>query len=204
MIEATLQTTMLSEWIVAGGQEGFSGADNAPLRDADGLPYLPARSLRGLLLHACKQVESNLGLEICGGLFGGEGRKGQLRLGEALLPADLRREVLEADGEERTSLKEDFYTDVSRTRIDPDSGTAAAHSLRTMQVGIPGLVFLARVEVPDTTGLRLIGYGAGLVRHVGAKRYRGLGRCRMQLYRAGELVQPTLADIRNIATGDQS
>jgi CRISPR/Cas system CSM-associated protein Csm3 (group 7 of RAMP superfamily) len=204
MCEATLQTTTLSEWIVAGGHQGFSGADNAPMRDASGLPYLPARSLRGLLRWACKQVDNTLELGVVPDLFGEAGCTGKLRLGDAHLPRKLQEALQGAESAKRAELKEDFYTDVSRTRIDPQTGSAEDRSLRTMQVGIPGLVFVAPLEVPDMAALRLVAYATGLVRRLGANRYRGLGRCRVNVYRNDQRIAPTLADIQNIAGGHQS
>jgi CRISPR/Cas system CSM-associated protein Csm3 (group 7 of RAMP superfamily) len=202
LIDATLKVTMLSEWLVAGGFDRSSGADHIQVRDLEGFPYIPGRTLRGLLREACRAaVEcgadpalghlfiSLFGPEVSSTSSGGaealsrerEASSGSLAVTDALLPQEVVSAVKAVgDRRERQSLLRDFCSLVRRTAVG-ENGVAKEHTLRATEVSIPGLVFLAQVRVPDSQSLQLLAFAAGLVRRLGASRYRGLGRCQMEI-----------------------
>lgn len=196
MIQATLKVTMLSEWLVAGGFDRSSGADQVQVRDSEGFPYIPGRTLRGLLREACETAaacEAGSALDaLVASLFGREGEEGCLALTDATLPQEVVAAVLRAqDIEEREGLLRLFCGLVARTALT-EEGVAKEPTLRISEVGIPGLVFLAQLSAPDKSSLQFLAFAAGLVRRLGACRYRGLGRCRLELL-AGD--QPVAGDI---------
>lgn len=194
MIEAIVEIQMLSEWLVGGHFDRGSGADNAQLRDSEGLPYVPGRSVRGLLREAAETLERALGGdagERLDRLFGGPGAPGTLYVGRALLPRETAEYVAAGGGAEQVRRKLDLVELISRTAIDPDTGSAQRHSLRTIEVGIPGLSFLAPLDAPSEEDLAFVACAAGLVRRIGADRYRGLGRCRLQVWHGASLVPAT-------------
>jgi len=60
MIQATLVIHCDSEWLIAGGNSTLGTADMAPMRDAEGLPFVPGRTIRGLLREAMAIVDDAL------------------------------------------------------------------------------------------------------------------------------------------------
>lgn len=179
MIDATIQIDMLSEWLIGGERDRSSGADVAQLRDRFGLPYIPGRSLRGLLRDASQTLAMAPDLNHRAThqkLFGKEGVPGLLRVGNAYLPEEVRQ-ACQAD---HTLEARDFVTLIAATAIDNKTGAAKDHSLRFTEAAIPGLQFESKVALPEEY-LNALATICALVRCLGANRYRGLGRCHMQI-----------------------
>lgn len=180
MIAADLHIQFDSEWLVAGGPSTLGTADLAPMLDGDGLPFIPGRTLRGLLREAvltvdiaCGRADSN-----CDRLFGtrkstesqGAG-DGSTRIGDALLPRAIA---------ERCRLREDrcdLLHTTRRTSLELGTRVAKARSLREMEVAIAGLCLSGPVECSSREDLELLAFAGGLIRHLGHSRSRGLGRC---------------------------
>jgi len=187
-----------SEWIVAGGESHFGTSDMAPLRDAEGFPFIPGRTLRGVLREALSTMDDCLGLEGDDAwavrLFGrrlseaapgfGTFKDGMARVGNARLVAEVAD--LCRDGEERL----DLCTRVRRTALGGDR-IAVERSLREMEVCIAGLTLVADVELPDRESLSALAFACRLVRSLGHGRSRGLGRCRLSVVHEGSRVEQT-------------
>src|SRR5690606_9013632 len=56
MTTATVVVSMRSDWIVGSGRGRAGGIDATVQRDADGLPYIPAKTLTGVLRDAAERV----------------------------------------------------------------------------------------------------------------------------------------------------
>lgn len=183
-----LQVELFSYWQAGTGRGSGAHVDNLTHTDADGLPEIPGRTLKGLLRDAVRTAglrgwltDGNLHTV----LFGqraeehGESRPGCLRVGSARLPTGERQWLAEAG---RDCLPE-LFRDLHSTAIDPATGTARPRSLRGNQVVIP-LVLKAQIGQlgPTPAGwdeqLRLC---LPLIRAIGSSRSRGLGRARLTL-----------------------
>jgi CRISPR-associated protein Csx10 len=57
----TVQVHMLSDWIVGTGEGRVGDVDATVRRDADGLPFVPAKTLTGIWRDACEQVAGWIG-----------------------------------------------------------------------------------------------------------------------------------------------
>jgi len=197
MIDARIEIAFDAEWLVAGGDSSLGTADLAPMKDADGFPFVPGRSLRGVLREAVCLVDDCTGGDWAGRLFGERivpggvhhYREGTVRVGNALLVRDLAEAC--ANPEDRR----DLYATLRRTALTSER-VARRHTLRELEVCVPGLVMTADVQAPDEQALRVIAFACGLVRSLGHGRSRGLGRCRLTLTRdenpveAGEIPPP--------------
>lgn len=192
MIDAGIEITFDAEWLVAGGESEIGTADLAPMKDADGFPSVPGRSLRGVLREAVALVDDCTGSGWATRLFGERivaggtrhYREGVVRVGNALLVRELAAECPTADA------RLDLYAMVRRTALTDDR-VARRHTLREMEVCMPGLVLVAELQVPDDAALRVIAFACGLVRSLGHGRSRGLGRCRLMVIRDGSPVEVT-------------
>ncbi len=200
MIQAMLVIHCDSEWLIAGGDSTLGTADMAPMRDAEGLPFVPGRTIRGLLREAMAIVDDALASErgeLQAGqterLFGtrkqdggaGESRDGTVRIGDALLPEEVAG-ALRAEGGD----PQDLLLSICRTALDGQTRSAKKGSLREMEVVMAGLQLAADIQCETETDLRWLAFAAGLVRSLGHSRSRGLGRCRLEFRYRGATVNP--------------
>lgn len=192
---SVLEVHLLSDTTFAGDHAGDLEVDVSIQQDADGLPVLSARALKGLLVEGCAGVLRALGPgpweETAAYLFGEPGAAGggRMYVSDATLPEGVRVAVHEAvtrghldPGEVLESL-----TAVRRqTRIGED-GTAAPHSLRASRVLMRGLTLeapLAWADPPPPEAEELLVLSALNVRRAGLLRHRGRGRVAVR-YRDG-------------------
>jgi CRISPR/Cas system CMR subunit Cmr4 (Cas7 group RAMP superfamily) len=94
MKRMTLSFHLHGYWHCGSGEAGTSDLDAAVIRDAEGLQYLPGRSVKGLLREAFRLAE-DFGHQPEGAtdrLFGSEARPGDPRGIQPRAPALHRRE----------------------------------------------------------------------------------------------------------------
>lgn len=182
-------------WHIGTGKGSGNHLDALVEKDANGLPVIPGRMIKGLLrdvvhrLEGWKHFSDNEGENkgaIVTELFGSAGFisegvprnntiGGCLRFGNATLSPQLSRWLVQ---EGQQSLRQEMYQDLYSTAIDEKSGVAKQYSLRGIQVTIPMTLQTCIVEI-KTTDLPwrdIITRALPLVRAVGASRSRGLGR----------------------------
>lgn len=176
-----------SYWAVGTGKGG-SSKDSMVMRDENGLPFIPGKTLKGLFRHAfceCSSSNSN-NVETETTLFGhqkhsgeqeGENKVGILKFSSAYLPSHLQAAL-----NERPELKAGIYETKMSTRLD-DKKQAVDHSLRKNEVCIPleleGSISSDRDLSPEE--LKKLKNAAAMLRYIGEKRHRGLGRCNVTL-----------------------
>lgn len=188
---------LLEYWQAASGQGRGSAADSATIKDRQGLPYLPGKTIKGLFKHAAMQLVS-LGAaddKVVDDIFGRQAKSqndsgsftpGSSHWTNAHLARVERQDLVQA-----RAARYLFDTVVS-TAIN-SKGTAVTHSLRTAEVCIPltlhGSIEIIHVHGPqmsDDTVKKLIGQAACMVRRLGAGRNRGLGRCKITVKEEGQ------------------
>ncbi len=171
-------------------------------RDADGLAYIPASSLKGRVRRACEQVARQAGLRVCSAprpngmcsahkqaclvcrVFGMPGRSSGLHWCDARLSKEYQ--ALLGKDEGQTNLEAQFYIR-TQVQLSRTLGTAAADRLFTSESTIENLRFESAIEgwlevTPiageDSTGgyeLLLLLAGLRLVNTVGGGASRGGG-----------------------------
>lgn len=195
-----LQIELLSEWHVGTGTGAGPGVDLAVHRDPQGLPCLPGRAARGLIRDAWRERA-----ELCGdpafaalgvSLFGdhtherpGEDcARGCLDVRDAVLASAVAAWLI-AGGPARIGR---LFRVRKSTAMDPISGTAKPKSLRSMEVAVPVTLFapLRVLTALAPEGLAKdwpgqIAEVCTLIRGLGLRRSRGLGRCRFKIKEAG-------------------
>lgn len=199
--EFTLRLEMLSDWHIGTGAGRPGNVDRLVARDADGLPYVPAKTLTGIWRDACELVARGLD----GGTDGAWGRLVEVVFGSqpslqvqpsarAPLPARLRIAPAELAGVPRKTLSEpgplrDALTFVKPgVAIDERTGRAKEDHLRFEEMARVGAVLEAQAEL-DTCALgglveatsALLLAGARMVERIGGNRRRGAGRCRLEV-----------------------
>jgi len=195
-----LEVTMLSDWHIGTGAGIPGGVDRSVIRDHDGLPYIPASSLTGVLRDTSARIAEALDNPTAGGgssggwrswhhwLFGGltdDGSRSPTRAAVAISAARLRPAL------RRVLCNEDLIDDVTLTRsstaIDSTTGTASDKSLRMVELARRGTVLVATIDLTDpgsslpTEAAFLLAAAVSTTERLGGKRTRGSGRCTLAL-----------------------
>ena len=152
MLNKTIYIDLKSYWHAGSGRSAGTFVDAIVHKNADGLPLIGGRHIKGLLRHAFAKAEamgwfknitlpegptSSLEALLFGSMSQQEGRyttlPGMLFVSDACLP----------DGEanwlskpEQAMLKQYLYTHLSSTAIN-ENGSAKEDSLRTIEVTLP-------------------------------------------------------------------
>jgi hypothetical protein len=199
MAKRELNIELLDTWHVGTGRSRGQHVDAVVERDACGLPFLPGRTLRGLLRDAaeCLLAWGHARAQVVHALFGeladteGPGpsqrsRPGALRLSDARLPASLAAWLADPA---QLPLRQALYLESFQTAIDPKTGVPKAHTLRGIELTMP-LSLQAELEVfglnesQTQEALLLLDQCLPLVRAVGAHTSRGHGRAQLSFKEA--------------------
>lgn len=200
-----------SDWHVGAGGGRFGALDSLVARDADGLPFVPATTLRGVLRdageHAARALDDG---EPAGpwqsfltALFGDEPTRGGGRspaapvagiiaVEEARIAEPLRSLLLRPDSRPLAAALTFVKAGV---KIDPRTGAAESEMLRFDEVARRGMRLEALITVPVPVGaapatVAFLHAAASLLTRIGAKRRRGLGAVTVSL----EPLQPAAFD----------
>ena len=187
--------TTLSYTAIGSG-EGAGIIDTELVAHADGLPYIPAKRIKGVLLESATEVTEMLGIEktLVDSLFGVAGvSKGKVWIGnlEVKNHEEISRELKYFNSNKLfkgLTNKEKILSHFSDTRqntsIDLETEVAKEHTLRTFRVLKPGIVFKATIEVdsPLTEAEKALLYLACLnLQKIGLKRNRGFGKVKASI-----------------------
>lgn len=187
-------------WHPGTGRGRGAGTDALSHQDANGLPELPGRSVRGLLRQAVHDArllgwygepENAPGYDDI--LFGTNkmeagiaNQPGWLRVDTARLPTDVAAWLAQS-GQHRQ--RAELYRTIYSTAIDPQ-GSAKDGSLRSQEVVVPltltaGIDIMPRAQeihesLPEDWA-NILQTALPLISAVGSKRNRGLGRATLSL-----------------------
>jgi hypothetical protein len=202
-----LKMTLLSDTTFGRG-DGVAGLVDVEVQYDDyGCPFLSGRTLKGLLVQECADIlaviaagegEDGDWKQAAACLFGGPGSdeqaEGNLMVGNAQLPQDLRdaiRQDIEAKRLTPREILESLTAMRTQTAMD-ESGVPRKHTLRTSRVILRETTFEAELELPscsqketDVLALQLLAASVKGLRRVGTGRTRGRGKVKVGLYDAG-------------------
>ena len=186
-IEYTIE--FYSYWHCGSGLDAGAEANLLVLKDDNSLPYIPGKTIKGLLKDAfidihevqtdildMKQIDELFGKEIEKGDDLEEVAKtlpGKAFFSNAILAKKERDEICS------NQLSEFLYHNISSTAIDKSTGTAKQHSLRTTEVCIP-LELHGYIDSDEILNATLFKKAFQWIRHMGVSRNRGLGRCQFR------------------------
>jgi CRISPR/Cas system CSM-associated protein Csm3 (group 7 of RAMP superfamily) len=203
MTEAILTLKLLSATTFGRG-DGVAGLIDCEVEhDSDGFPFLRGRALKGLLREAGEELVHSLADDrwqhVLVSLFGkegsGPGGQGQLHVGDAQIPKDLRDMVIYArqrmDGKQYH--REEVLAGLNGIRRQTamnEYGAPRHGSLRSLRVVLRGTTFEARLTINRSTiepsatledQLTLVACSALALRAAGTGRNRGRGRLQATL-----------------------
>jgi len=196
-----------SDWRCGTGRGAHGGVDLMVARDQEGLPYVPAETVKGLWREACERAAWGLSdgqgngpwHDLVRHLFGSTdtGDPATARARVSVRPARLTADWLNvlADPLEGPVLRSALVITRYGVKI-ANSGVAEDDTLRLMERARAGLTVVAPFSVEswqeDWAVSLLLQAGARLWHHTGGSRRRGAGACSVSLSGMPEL--PALVD----------
>lgn len=204
-----LQIELKSDFCSATG-EAMPGMLNSKTALEYGIPYIPAKRIKGCLLEAGREMADNGVIQeealyrifgrpgmACGeGVRIGEGRlsvvPGYLfdRENKGLVVVEdyerLQKAVRECRNIDASLLEDIFTRRRTRTALEMETGTAKKHSLRAMQVVPSGIIFSSWIEGElGRDEEKVLALCAKGLRHMGIGITRGMGEVRCTLEKVG-------------------
>lgn len=178
-MKISYQIKFLSDWHCGSGLTLGAESDAEVIKDKNGLPYIPGKTIKGLLRSALESVvkfgnqytQKDID-NIFGKITVGDHIGGMAYFSNAKLTRD------EADDlqPETSNL---LFRNIASTAINED-GVAVSGSLRKIQVCMP-ITLSAHIDGISADDVPLIKYASKLVRHLGVNRNHGLGRCQFTI-----------------------
>lgn len=181
----TFQIEFFNYWHSGSGLSGATYADSIVNKTDENLPFIPGKTLKGLLRDAAEKINelsSNLvSQDFILKVFGKDGSEkkttkedeGQAFFTNAYLSENLSRKI------KRDGLSEKLFTVISSTQIDKE-GQAAEGSLRQMEVTIPLTIYAKIENFPEGMEYQLK-HCMGWIKQMGQNRNRGLGKCKFSI-----------------------
>lgn len=180
---------LLSDMCTYSGEAYNSMVDTDVVYDAHGIPYIPAKRIKGCIREAALELLEFglLSQKQYEKLFGKEGfQNAAFSLANAYLKEYPALLVL-AERYKGTELVApqnllEQYTDTrTQTAVDLEFGVADKNSLRTIRVIRRGLEFEAECSLEKDADQKLLQQAVSLVKYMGLSRSRGLGLVEMEL-----------------------
>lgn len=181
-----LEIKLLSYWHAGSGFGRGADVDALVLKDPHNLPYLPGRTVKGLLREAmmCCEESGAVPAGVVERLFGKAAKEGKytgsipgiLAFDNAVLPGK-EREWLSSASSDARRARSALYDSFASTSLDKD-GIAQDRTLRTIELCVPVALYAEIHGIPrdDETEIHL-SKACSLLRAIGSHRTRGLGRC---------------------------
>lgn len=206
-----LTISFLSYWFVSTGNEQGAYADQLALKDSEGFPYIPGKTIKGVFREAFRlagnsgwfsdsenehEKDNNFLNVLIQAIFGHDGTVsgfsedelhtgGLIHVSNAELPENIKNQI----GNSKSFL----FRTIQNTAVDRETGTATNKSLRTSEVVIP--FHLSTEVILDAPGDEVTGITrndldkiagilpdvASIITEIGGKRRRGFGRCQCRM-----------------------
>lgn len=172
-----------SYWHCGSGLSAGADVDLLTIKDEDDLPFVPGKTIKGLLREASETLASLApdrypAPEKIEEIYGKANDGSSMLQGYAFFSnADFPKE--DKDFIIKKKYARSLFTSVSSTAID-DAGIAKEHSLRRMEVALPCILTGEILNFPDDCK-KLMVDSMAFVKRLGANRNRGLGRCRFTI-----------------------
>ena len=143
-----IKIELLTETLFGNGSAVPGYVDSDVQTDEDGMPFLKAKTLKGLVRENAELISYNLGfgMEMVETLFGTETKAGKVRFSDGTFPENVQkafRYYKKNEGITKEELRQTFTTEVSYTRLE--NGVVADHSLRTLRMLKENMNFVAQL-----------------------------------------------------------
>lgn len=173
--------TIHSYWHCGSGLSRGADVDSLVVKDSNNLPFVPGKTVKGLIREA---VEDYIGLSAEEGkeplfeqIFGSINNRSEVYFGNAELTDDEKAWIKSQD------VAHLLYKKIASTAID-ENGRVKDHSLRSIEVTVPCVLHGEIHNVPEEAE-ELIYNAMGMIKCLGSNRNHGLGRCTLEKEKGG-------------------
>lgn len=184
MTDIRYKITFYTYWHCGSGLAAGADVDLLPVKDRDGLPFVPGKTIKGLVREAAETITALRGgcvedLNECFGYFDNADFKeqGAAFFSNATLTESDRNYAI------AKYYQEYLYKSIASTAIGTD-GIAKDHSLRKIEVVVPCELEGMIHNVPDGC-VEIVKDSLRYVKRIGMNRTRGLGRCDISIEEEG-------------------
>ena len=168
-------------WHVSSGLSGGAALDSYVIKDSAGLPYVPGKTIKGLVREAAELFWDQGDIDKCFGSRGGKGEQknnddttqAQCYFSSATIDEKIAAEITS------NKLERNLFEIISATKID-ENGTAVDKSLRDIEVILP-ITLIGKIENIDDKFASNLKRALKSVKQMGLNRNRGLGRCEFKV-----------------------
>lgn len=184
MKDLTYSISFHAQWHCGSGLSAGADVDALVIKDKDSLPYVPGKTIKGLIREAVEDLlfftgspDDKLVRKVFGHISA-ENEK-EISKGEAFFTN------AELNHDEKTyilcnNLVKFLYLTKAATEIN-NKGVAEDHSLRRIETTVPCTLYGKILNVDDDM-TSLMTKAAGLIKRIGVNRNRGLGRCTFKIW----------------------
>lgn len=182
-----------SMWHCGSGLSGGAEKDASVLKDKNKLPYIPGKTIKGLVREALEDIvyysnRTDLNKELIRSLGNSEDHdlridtssdsscamhKGITFFTNAILETKEQSYIVSKE------LMDYLYRNISSTAIGQD-GTAVEHSLRIIECTVPCTLYGEIIDIPDII-YEEYQMALQMIKRLGMNRNRGLGRCKFTI-----------------------
>lgn len=171
--------TFHTYWHCGSGLASGADSDSLVIKDKEGFPYIPGKTMKGLLREAgenylslSKELSSANSFLNLFGFFDDKKMDHEALIGDAFFSDAVMNNSTK---EEIKEHKEYLFHRISSTKMA--KGVAVKNSLRTTEVVIPSQLTGEILNISSEEMAKTIVKSTGLIKYIGTNRHRGLGRC---------------------------
>lgn len=167
------KVTFLDYWHLSSGLSAGAKFDSIVVKDSDKLPYIPGKTIKGLLrelgdenfINECfgKKIEKEED----------DNQAGICYFSNANLDYLSAKEIIEQN------LSHNLYDILAQTKVD-ENGISENHSLREIEVVIPISLYGEILNIPEKYKEKMKS-SLKKIKSMGLNRNRGLGRCKIEI-----------------------
>lgn len=165
-----IKITFLDYWHLSSGLSAGAKGDSIVVKDKDNLPYIPAKTIKGLARQMAELSNDNEFIKLC---FGDKDNQSEVYFSNGVIDDKTKESIV------KSKLQNNLYDEISSTKIDKN-GIAETGSLREIEVVIP-ISLYAKVESIPTTHIKKMQNSLKSIKQMGLNRNRGLGRCKVEV-----------------------
>ncbi len=175
-----VEIKFLDYWHLSSGLSAGAKLDSTVVKDENKIPFIPAKTLKGLARQMAELSANNDFVNTCFGYSSDEKDKFYDKEKKGTISqcyfsnATLNKETYESI--KQKNLQNNLYDEISSTKIDKESGIAVTNSLREIEVVIP-LTLYTKIENIPNEYKNLMVNALKSIKQMGLNRNRGLGRC---------------------------
>ena len=166
--------TFLDFWHLSSGLSGGARLDSSVIKDSEGFPFVPAKTLKGVL----REVAESFGDDFVNECFGEVVQKD--RVPKESVCHFSNATLSQATKDALKHITHFLYAKIASTAIDENFGSAKDGSLREIEVAKPLSLYGTIHNVPANYADTMINTLKSL-RAMGLNRNRGLGRLKIEI-----------------------